>query len=433
MRQGSHRHPVQVEAIGVMQHGKHKTYMFSVLWSDHNKVLIYRTFEEFKNFQKELKQQFPLESGVLNKSERIIPKLKGAPRPFAKKKESKKFLETLERLETYSQTLLNLDAKISQCDLVVHFFTLKDNDLKPSFSDNSIVIMPSEKKEEKTVADGHIPEISGPLVASSFLCIEDFESIDLKNRPFRVKRNQILDVLLRESTGWWLVENEDRQLAWFPAPYLKVDRDADENSGDEESQEEGTLSVVVKAHEAQNPDEISVSIGTVVEVLKKSDSGWWLIRYNTRKGYIPSAFLKPYANHYERFQNILRRERNISVSNLLPNQREDRSNPEERERSQSLGSEARSYIDSDVDSLMECNMNSNSASDDSSSFSSSKQSISSVETTSDVPKVPARPKPDEILQKCSTVTRRAVGKSLARLSLEGAFGDQQMLPEEREK
>lgn len=29
-------------------------------------------------------------------------------------------------------------------------------------------------------------------------------------------------------SGWWLVENEDKKMAWFPAPYLeKLDEDED--------------------------------------------------------------------------------------------------------------------------------------------------------------------------------------------------------------
>lgn len=33
-------------------------------------------------------------------------------------------------------------------------------------------------------------------------------------------------------SGWWLVENEEKRLAWFPAPYLeKLD---DDDDGDED-------------------------------------------------------------------------------------------------------------------------------------------------------------------------------------------------------
>lgn len=36
----------------------------------------------------------------------------------------------------------------------------------------------------------------------------------------------------------------------------------------------------VKSYKATKDDEISVTIGSVVEVLQKSQNGWWLIRYS---------------------------------------------------------------------------------------------------------------------------------------------------------
>ncbi|CAJ0915286.1 unnamed protein product [Ranitomeya imitator] len=136
MKESSSRHPVNVEAIGLMQHGNDKTYMFSVSWSDHNKVLIYRTFQEFKKFQRDLKKKFPLEAGALNKRERTLPKLQDAPRTVTKRNVSKRFLERLRLLEAYSHSLLKMDAKISQSDIVVQFFTLQHCDLKPSFPED---------------------------------------------------------------------------------------------------------------------------------------------------------------------------------------------------------------------------------------------------------------------------------------------------------
>lgn len=35
------------------------------------------------------------------------------------------------------------------------------------------------------------------------------------------------------ASGWWLVENEDKRIAWFPAPYLeKLDDDEGGNEDD---------------------------------------------------------------------------------------------------------------------------------------------------------------------------------------------------------
>lgn len=41
------------------------------------------------------------------------------------------------------------------------------------------------------------------------------------------------------------------------------------------------LYVVVKSYKATKGDEATVAIGAVVEVLQKSENGWWLIRYHS--------------------------------------------------------------------------------------------------------------------------------------------------------
>lgn len=41
------------------------------------------------------------------------------------------------------------------------------------------------------------------------------------------------------------------------------------------------LYLTAKSYKATKGDEISVAIGTVVEVLQTSDNGWWLIRYSS--------------------------------------------------------------------------------------------------------------------------------------------------------
>lgn len=35
----------------------------------------------------------------------------------------------------------------------------------------------------------------------------------------------------------------------------------------------------MRSYSTKKDDEVSVPIGSVVEVLRKSDDGWWLIRY----------------------------------------------------------------------------------------------------------------------------------------------------------
>ncbi|XP_031748335.1 NADPH oxidase organizer 1 isoform X2 [Xenopus tropicalis] len=290
---------VRLDAIPGM---KVEHNMFSILWSDHNEILIYRTFEDFKKLNRQLKKKFPLEAGLFRKSDNLLPKLKDVP-IFRKNRTTNRFIERLRLLEKYSQELLRTDGKISQCDLVLKFFTPSNNDLNPKFPENSLVMMTSDSKDQKEQKKP-LPEAPAihPIVSQQYICMEDYETKDTKNRPLKVKRHELVGVLIKENTGWWLVENEEKHLAWFPAPYLKdVDNSEDTDSGT--SEDEGVLYYAAKAYEAMNSDEVSITVGVLVEVIEKSNNGWWLIRYNGKAGYVPSMYLKPYRT-YQQLQMI---------------------------------------------------------------------------------------------------------------------------------
>lgn len=159
----------------------------------------------------------------------------------------------------------------------------------------SIMVMPSDDEP----GAGHSPggNVTQPFVTETYRCVAPYETKDTKNKPFKVAMDEKLDILIKDKAGWWLVENDDKRMAWFPAPYLeKIDDDDDDEDNVDGIPERGMLYTAVKSYKATKDDEISVAIGTVVEVLQKSDNGWWLIRYNGKAGYIPTMYLQP-CNH----------------------------------------------------------------------------------------------------------------------------------------
>ncbi|NXC03533.1 NOXO1 oxidase, partial [Orthonyx spaldingii] len=467
------RYPVDVKAVGFMQCRKQKNYMMFVSWSDQNNILIYRTFEDFRKFHKELKRKFPTESGSL----RSLPRFKGITMQQRKGGKLNRCLEILKLLETYSQELLKTDVKISRGEEVNQFFKAQTQDLDPSFPENSVVIMPSVFRREKNPQP---LSITLPQASQSYRCLEAFETKDIKNKPFTVAQKEIVEVLIKDMTGWWLVENADKQIAWFPASYLE-DLDAYEDIQNAfSSNEEGSLYFVVQAYEAQKADELSLNQGVVVEVLRRSHNGWWLIRYNGCTGYMPSLCLRPYRNPHHKLQTIMSCGLNASSPNLcspqprgeaaaqprlqpgpsLDPREEDGSS--QRSRSRSLP-RASSTPELDLDSASLSSGSSSeghaglgckpdlsrslpeveqprsspapshglathsskspqlSARDDSGFVESStaelSPSLDAPELPTDVPKMPARPSAHEILQRCSTVTKRAVQQSAPRPAL----------------
>ncbi|OCT64451.1 NADPH oxidase organizer 1 [Xenopus laevis] len=310
------RYPVEATGISMVQNGKIRTYMLSILWSDRNNILIYRTYEEFKDLAKQLKRNFPLESGLLNKSERIIPILQDIPLIY--RSFSNRFIERLHMVQIYSEELLQTDSKISQSEDVIRFFSPTSEDLAPTFVDNSLVIMPSDKDQVHKKINHRMQSsapVSEPVISQKYICIETFETKDTKNRPFKVSKDELIDVVIKDPTGWWLVENEDKSLAWFPGPYLVQPEDAAYKCSGTKSSD-GKSYYAVKGYQAHNSDELSLGVGVVVEVTEKTDNGWWRVCYNGRCGYVPSMFLKPYCNPHQQLQVTFAHSRFGSAPNL---------------------------------------------------------------------------------------------------------------------
>uniref|UniRef100_A0A663LMD2 NADPH oxidase organizer 1 n=1 Tax=Athene cunicularia TaxID=194338 RepID=A0A663LMD2_ATHCN len=362
--------------------------MIFVSWSDQNNILIYRTFEDFKRFhvsipqktgflswgggrspaacrgcKKELKRKFPIEGGSLRRSDRTIPRFRDANVKQRKRGKLNRCLEILKLLETYSQELLKMDAKISQGEDVIQFFKAQTQDLDPSFPENSVVIMPSEiGGEKKNPAQQKLSSITHPQVSQSYRCIETFETKDTKNKTFKVDKKEIIEVLIKDMTGWWLVENADKQIAWFPASYLE--------EIDEGKSGSGSLYFVARAYESQKADELSLNNGVVVEVIRKSDDGWWLIRSLPEVEQARSSPLDhAAAMHSNKSPRLTHEDRNDS-----------------------------GFVESSTADL--------------------NYSLTDPDLAACAPKVPVRPSAHEILQKCSTITKRAVQQSSSRPALQ---------------
>ncbi|CAL8272383.1 unnamed protein product [Lota lota] len=324
------RYPISVRLIGVMHKENSKTYITSVLWSDQNEIVVYRSFPEFKKMHKQLKKAFP-STNALKTPTRIIPKFKDhQTQGGGQKKGPSRSVLRLKFLEKYCDELLSCDPRVSQSAELIRFFHPTAQDLEPEYASNSIMVMPSddgigERNQDRTHSAGNVTQ---PFVTETYRCVASYETKDTKNKPFKVALDEKVDVLIKDKAGWWLVENEDKRLAWFPAPYLeKLEDGEDDEDEDEEDDDQtdsptgiGALYTVVKNYKAANRDEVSVNIGSVVEVLQKSDNGWWLVRSGGQVGYVPTLYLQPYNNPRIRMAALQQdlRGSNVNLSQLQP-------------------------------------------------------------------------------------------------------------------
>ncbi|XP_036944883.1 NADPH oxidase organizer 1-like [Acanthopagrus latus] len=289
------RYPLSVRLIGVLHKEKSKMYMTSVLWSDQDDIVIYRTFQDFKKMHRQLKKAFP-PANKMKKSDRVIPRFRDKKmKRSAQRKGPNKSLMRLKFLQKYCNELLSCDPQVSQSADLIQFFHPKDQDLQPEFAKKGIMIMPSEDEIGSAAGQGG-GNVTQPFVTETYRVVAPYETRDTKNKPFKVVMDDKVDVLIKDKAGWWLVENDDKRMAWFPAPYLeKLDEDEDDSGDDTDvTPDRGMLYTAVKSYKATKSDEISVTIGAVVELLQKSENGWWLIRYKGKTGYIPTMYLQPY-------------------------------------------------------------------------------------------------------------------------------------------
>ncbi|KAM4624519.1 NADPH oxidase organizer 1-like [Polymixia lowei] len=451
---------------------KVKMFMISVQWSDEAEMIIYRSFQDFKGFHRQLKKKFKL--NPLQRSDRVIPKFRmSSMKNNRQQKGSSRSVRRMRFLEVYCTELMSCGPTVTQSSEVTQFFMPKDHDVQPDFTKNSIMILPSDDLPEESgdVTNQRASSISVPLVTQMYRCVAPYETKDTKNRQFKVALDEKLDVLIKDPAGWWLVENEEKRLAWFPAPHLVMcDKEDDDDDGDELEGNilGGALYCAVRNYFTKKHDEVPLSIGAVVEVLRKTNDGWWLIRHNGKAGYVPSMYLQPYNNPQAGLHSLQRKlhsstlnlsiagsalgsslslstrepqpgnsilsslhEENILLQNarsldvlsepasraVFPGQRKGEisisRNRKSSESSLSSFSSGTSSGSESSSSSKECTRSPGSP------VSSPQRSVSeaslSPEAAQVLPRVPPRPQVQEILSRCTTMTRKAAMASKARL------------------
>uniref|UniRef100_A0A667I386 NADPH oxidase organizer 1 n=1 Tax=Lynx canadensis TaxID=61383 RepID=A0A667I386_LYNCA len=283
------RHPVSVCTLALVQTERHQTFAFSVSWSDDSDTFVRRSWDEFKTLHKTLKETFPVEAGLLRRSDRVLPKLRGEADAslLVRGGRTGRGLARLRLLETYSRALLGAAERVSRSPALTGFFAPQPLDLEPTLPPGSLVILPAPEEPPPRPPDS----LTVPgLEAQSLRCLQPFSTQDMQGRPFQARAQEALDVLLRHPSGWWLVANEDQQTAWFPAPYLE------EAALGQEQQPLGSGGpqfCTALAYESSHEDELSVPAGARVRVLETSDRGWWLCRFGRRSGLLPAVRLRP--------------------------------------------------------------------------------------------------------------------------------------------
>ncbi|KAI4559338.1 hypothetical protein MJG53_017864 [Ovis ammon polii x Ovis aries] len=244
-----------------------QAFAFSVCWSDGSDSFVRRSWGDFRRLhgnlvgprrpmmpllaQKTLKETFPVEAGLLRRSDRVLPKLPADAPWLVLRGRTGRGLARLQLLEAYLRALLVAGERVSHSPVLTGFFEPQPLDLEPMLPPGSLVILPNP--QEPPPGPPGSPAIR-TLEAQSLRCLQPFSTQDTRGQPFRAQAQEALDVLLRHPSG----------------PQF----------------------CAVCAYESSRADELSVPAGARVHVLEASDRGWWLCRFRGCTGLLPAVTLQ---------------------------------------------------------------------------------------------------------------------------------------------
>lgn len=266
---------------------KHYVYIIKVTWSNKKVKVIYRRYSRFFDFQHSLLEKFPVESGQLDPNQRVIPFLPGKIY-FGRSQVRDVAVKRLSHIDDYCKALINLDERISQCEEVLDFFSVEEEDINPT-SDN-------ERKKKATFDTAS--KISEPRLGEQYRAIADYTKED--KWDLNLKAGTEVEVIEKTESGWWFVHVQDQQ-GWVPSTYLKRADGGKEELGERARPGEEEQYICTEDYFPSNPDEVTLDRGTVVEVIQKNLDGWWWVRQNGKEGWAPATYMmKAEKAHMER-------------------------------------------------------------------------------------------------------------------------------------
>uniref|UniRef100_A0A672JGC9 Neutrophil cytosolic factor 1 n=1 Tax=Salarias fasciatus TaxID=181472 RepID=A0A672JGC9_SALFA len=383
---------------------QHYVYMLMVKWSDQSEKLIYRTYPEIHTFHKSLKEMFPIESGQIEKRDRIIPSLP-APRWVDSQKSRESRQNTLAE---YCHLLVNLPPHISRCKLLSAFFKVRRS---PSHI-LSPVCSPSKCSPFYILPpNGFHPAISGPIILDTYRVIADFQKTS--KHEINLRMDDLVEIVEKNPNGWWFCQCESKR-GWVPASYLEP-LDGPEEAEDAEPDYEGELHVTVQVYKAEHDDEITLELGETVEVIHKLLDGWWVVRKGDETGHFPSMFLQKAGKRerQEAERSIPRGQKPPPRRSTIRNAKSIHSKARQRLSQDAYRRNSRRYLQQKGGRLAEPQRNPQSSAK-SPLHERKNQGNVPDRSVKEAPAVPPRPSPELILQRCTDTTRKRVSVHKAR-------------------
>ncbi|XP_061667407.1 intersectin-2-like [Syngnathoides biaculeatus] len=147
-------------------------------------------------------------------------------------------------------------------------------------------VRPVEPEVSRQVGPNRKPEIAQAVTAST--------SAGPAIHQLRLSPGQLIVVLVKNSSGWWLGElqarGKKRQRGWVQSSHVKVLGPSSNKSAP--SPLPVCQVIAIYDYKASNPDELSFSKGQLINVLDKTNPDWWKGEIDGVTGLLPTNYVK---------------------------------------------------------------------------------------------------------------------------------------------
>lgn len=267
---------VDVEKRRSKEHSgsKNYEYVLKVRWLDENQYCIFRRYSMFFDLQAGLRQLFQEKQHI------TIPEL-----PVARFAGGMLFgalaKKQCKHIEEFCQRVIQLPPVVSQSDTVLQFFS--------QWGTDAFVRIESNEKCTK-LPNSHFGRSEEQLV-ERYQSVAEFTGGGRGEMSLR--ENEMVTVIEKNNTGWWLVANARGEHGFAPATFLEP-VDSGRRTEEEEwrdIEEDERFWVAIESYSAKSDDELTYRAGEEVEVLATSNFGWWKIKIKGKVGLTPGSNL----------------------------------------------------------------------------------------------------------------------------------------------
>jgi len=287
----------------------HYVYVIDVEWNDSSKCVIKRTYKQFFKFHIDLIEMFPCE----DQKKRILPYLPG------KSLFGETFFNAKNRsneIAQYCEKILQLPEHMSTHKLVLEFFRPTEAEIASKetiktekvTNKKRLLFKPIKpKRKAKTEVDS-VVEVTGPMKVENYVAIAKYKS-ETKDQ-LNLEVDEIVDVVQKDSNGWWLICNAYNNSGWVPGGFLqrtnsrkvKMQQDQiDAYNAEREKLKTNTndkMKSIMANYEAIDDYtaigdlELSFAAGDVITITQQSKQGWWFGNFNGRSGWVPGNYFE---------------------------------------------------------------------------------------------------------------------------------------------